>query len=93
MDFGDFTYPSRVGICQVVVSLTIHLEIVEAHEGPFVVIVENRLTPQRDGIDGGEVCGLIGPTIGDNIQNAIAVDAAVNVPCRRVGLDSCEIIG
>jgi hypothetical protein len=91
--FRGFNYPSRIGICQVVVPLSIHLEIVEAHEGPFVVVVENRLSLKRDGIDCGEVCRFVWPAIGNNVQFALAIDAAVDVPRRWVGLDSREVVG
>jgi hypothetical protein len=91
--FRGFNYPSRIGICQVVVPLSIHLEIVEAHDGPFVVVVENRLTLQSDGIDGGEVRRFVWPAIGNKVQFALAVDAAMDVPRRRIGLDTGEIVG
>jgi hypothetical protein len=91
--FRGFNYPSRIGICQVVVPLSIHLEIVEAHEGPFVVVVENRLPLQRDGIDGGEVRRFVWPAIGDDVEFTITVNAAVDIPCRRISLDSREIVG
>lgn len=50
------TYPSRFRIGQVVISLAVHFEIIEAHEGTFVVVVENRRSLPCCRINSRQIC-------------------------------------
>lgn len=81
----------RVG--QVVITVRIHFQIIEANERPFVVVVQDCRSVQRDRVDCGEVWRLIGPAVRYHVQLAIAIYTAVNIPCRWVGLDASQIVG
>ena len=46
------TYPSGFRVSQIVIAFVIYLEIVEAHEWPFVVVIEDSCPLPGRGVDG-----------------------------------------
>lgn len=81
----------RIG--QVIVALRVYFQVVEADEWSLVIVVEDCLPIQSDRVDSGEVRRLLWPAVSHHVQFAVAVYAAVYIPCRRVGLDASQVVG
>ena len=46
------TYPSGFRVSQIVIAFVVYLKIVEAHEWPFVVVIEDSCPLPGRGVDG-----------------------------------------
>jgi hypothetical protein len=87
------THPARIRVCQVVVAIPVDLEIVEAHERSFIVVVEDGSALQGDRIDVGQIYALVRSTICEHMQLTTAVRITMDVLSGRISLYACKVIG